>query len=165
MLDDLFTHGLEIVVCGTAAGDTSARLKQYYAKPGNKFWRTLFEVGLTPVQLEPAAYKRLLEYKIGLTDLVKGKSGMDKVLSRGDFGSAVLLEKVETYQPGHLCFNGKRAAQEFLLRKVDYGLQSETIGSTRIFVAPSTSGAANRWWDVEIWRELARLADRVSKQD
>jgi TDG/mug DNA glycosylase family protein len=134
-----------------------ARLKQYYARPGNKFWRTLFEVGLTLVQLEPSEYEKLLEYKIGLTDLVKGKSGMDKVLSQGDFGSAVLLQKVETYQPRYLCFNGKRAAQEFLLRKVDYGLQPETIGSTRIFIAPSTSGAANRFWNVEIWRELARL--------
>lgn len=162
MLDDLFTYGLRVVVCGTAAGDTSARLKQYYVKPGNKFWRTLFEVGLTPVQLESAEYKRLLEYKIGLTDLVKGKSGMDKSLRQGDYDVDALLEKIKTYQPRYLCFNGKKAAKVFLSRrKVSNGLQAETIGDTKIFVAPSTSGRAlEKFWDVEVWRELARLVER-----
>ena len=37
---------LKLVVCGTAAGDRSAQLGQYYAGPGNKFWRTLASLGL-----------------------------------------------------------------------------------------------------------------------
>ncbi len=156
MLSDLLAHNLNLVICGSAVGNTSARLKQYYAKPGNKFWKTLFEVGLTPVLLTPPEYEKLLQYRIGLTDLVKHKSGMDAGLSSDDFDRTALRPKIEQYQPRYLCFNGKRAAQEFLSRKVGYGLQPETIGATRLFVAPSTSGAANAWWNIEIWRELAQ---------
>jgi TDG/mug DNA glycosylase family protein len=57
-----------------------------------------------------------------------------------------------------LCFNGKRAAQEFFKGKaVDYGPQTERIGWTSVFVAPSTSAAANAFWDMRCWRELAAL--------
>jgi TDG/mug DNA glycosylase family protein len=157
MLPDLLADNLKLVICGTAAGNTSAQLKQYYAKPGNKFWKTLFEIELTPVLLAPAEYENLLEYQIGLTDLVKYKAGMDSGLLRGDFGCEAVQKKIDRYQPNYFCFNGKRAAEEFLLRKVEFGLQLETISRTRFFVAPSTSGAANGWWNIEIWRELARL--------
>jgi double-stranded uracil-DNA glycosylase len=162
MLSDLLTPNLKLVVCGTAAGNKSAELKQYYAKPGNMFWPTLFEVGLTPVLLKPSEYEKLLAYKIGLTDLVKHKSGMDTGLNALDFGQNLLRQNIEAYQPAYLCFNGKRAAAEFLLRKVEYGLLPEKIGSTQLFVAPSTSGAARGWWDIEVWRELAQLCNKGS---
>jgi TDG/mug DNA glycosylase family protein len=61
VLDDLLKHGLKLVVCGTAAGARSAELKQYYAGPGDKFWRTLFELGLTPRQLAPGEAELLLD--------------------------------------------------------------------------------------------------------
>ena len=48
MLEDLLAKDLALVVCGSAAGRRSAELKQYYAGPGNKFWRTLARTGLTP---------------------------------------------------------------------------------------------------------------------
>ena len=43
----------------------------------------------------------------------------------------------------------------------EFGVQVERIGATQLFVAPSTSGAANAFWDVEIWHELARRCDRT----
>ena len=70
---------------------------------------------------------------------------------------AELAKRIEKFEPKYLCFNGKRSAQEYLGKKVDYGLQDESIGDTKIFVAPSTSGAANRFWDIKVWRKLARL--------
>ena len=99
----------------------------------------------------------MVRYGIGLTDLVKGKAGMDHQLTAVDFDFESFRHKIIQYQPTYLCFNGKRAAQEFLGRKVAYGLQVESMGSTKIFVAPSTSGAANRYWNIELWCELARL--------
>jgi TDG/mug DNA glycosylase family protein len=157
MLPDLLRHHLKLVVCGTAVGNTSAQLKQYYAGPSNKFWKTLFEIGLTPVLIAPSEYEKLLDYEIGLTDLVKGKSGMDHGLKTADFASKTLVEKIKQYQPKYLCFSSKRAAKEFFQRRTEYGLQPEKIGKTRIFVAPSTSAVANRWWNVHLWQELAKL--------
>jgi len=50
----------------------------------------------------------------------------------------------------------KYAARGALERGVDYGLQPERIGGAAVWVLPSTSGAARRFWDVGPWRELAR---------
>lgn len=130
----------------------------YYAGPGNLFWPVLYEVGLTPVRLAPADFRQVLDYGIGLTNLVKSKAGMDSVLRSPDFENATVLRKMQQFQPRFLCFNGKRGAQEFLRRPVAYGLQPETVGVTRLFVVPSTSGAAKRYWDIQWWQEIAALA-------
>ena len=156
MLPDILEHDLRIVFCGTAVGEKSATLQMYYAGPGNRFWKVLIEVGLTPVRLEPKQYAELPKYGLGLTDLVKNASGPD---SRIDFTASaleVLRSKVLKFQPGILCFNGKKAAKEFPGRSVHYGLQRERIQNTRLFVTPSTSGAANGYWDVEWWFELVK---------
>ena len=155
MLDDLLREGLRLVVCGTAAGAKSASLKQYYAGPGNKFWRTLAELGLTPRQLAPGEAKLLLDFGIGLTDLVKGQSGADSTLDFKQAGPRALRDKVLAFQPAVLCFNGKKAAQVFFGTKaIAYGVQQERIGETTVWVAPSTSGAANGFWNPRCWQEV-----------
>lgn len=60
-------------------------------------------------------------------------------------------------------FNGKKAAQVFLCeRRVVLGLQTKQVERTRLFVAPSTSGAANGYWNVDVWYELAELVIGVA---
>ena len=44
---------------------------------------------------------------------------------------------------------------------IDYGAQRWTIGNTFIHVLPSTSGAANRYWDEASWFALAREVKTV----
>lgn len=158
MLDDLLARDLALVVCGSAAGRRSAELKQYYAGPGNKFWRTLAQVGLTPRVLDPSEYRLLLSFGIGLTDMVKGQSGADRELDYSGADPGAVRRKVLAFRPGCLCFNGKRAARAFLRRaRVEFGQQPERIADTVLFVAPSTSGAANASWNPAIWQRLADL--------
>lgn len=158
MLPDVLTSGLDLVVCGSAVGPKSAAVGAYYAGPGNRFWSTLASVGLTPRQLAPHEYHSLCDYGIGLTDLAKCITGVDRALPRDAYDPNSLRRKLEIHRPRFLCFNGKAPAKAFLDRKiVALGLQSETLGATAIFVAPSTSRAANAYWDVAIWRDLARL--------
>lgn len=162
MLNDLLAADLKIVFCGTAAGEVSAVRSQYYAGPGNKFWRTLYRIGLTPRLLLPAEYKELLDYGIGLTDVVKGQAGGDAFIDFGRSDREGLRQKVLNFSPAVLAFNGKKAGQIFLGRtKVDYGVQAEQVGGSRIFIAPSTSGAANGYWNVDYWHELAGLVQRA----
>jgi TDG/mug DNA glycosylase family protein len=114
-------------------------------------------IGLTDRQLEPAEYRCLLEYGIGLTDLVKDQVGSDKQIRFGAAGRFQLRATIQLYQPRYFCFNGKRAAQEFLSTPgVEFGVQRPRIGRTVLFVAPSTSAAAKASWDVSLWRDLAR---------
>jgi TDG/mug DNA glycosylase family protein len=157
VLPDVLVPGLAIVFCGTAVGAASARRRAYYAGPGNAFWRTLFEVGLTPRHLEPEEYKCITQYGLGLTDLAKTVAGSDEVLSDEHFDRDGLRAKIRRYRPRVLAFTSKRAAEEFLRHPVDHGLLPKQVGKTRLFVLPSPSGAARRYWDKKPWRDLARL--------
>ena len=162
MLEDLFTKDLRVVFCGTAAGTRSAQLQQYYAGRGNKFWKLLAQVGLTPKVLLPSEYRELLSFGIGLTDMVKGQSGGDADIDFKSAGRDELIDKIDRLTPKCLCFNGKRAAVVFLGQKiVEYGLQTDSVGATKIFVAPSTSGAANAFWDARRWQDLANLVNTL----
>ncbi len=157
-LPDVLGAGMRVVFCGTAAGARSARVGAYYAGPGNKFWRVLHETGLVPAVLGPEDFAQLTSYGVGLTDLAKRASGADRDLSAGDFDVAGLTAKVRRYRPGVLCFNGKAAAKAFLgVTSVGYGPAASPFEHTRLFVAPSTSGAANGYWDATHWHNLARL--------
>ena len=154
-LPDVLEPKLKVVFCGTAVGPVANRLQAYYAGPGNRFWWILHEVGLTPWQLEPQEYGRVREFGIGLTDLAKRTAATDPNLVPDDFDVGALSAKIRQYAPRALAFNGKRAAQEFLDHSAEYGRQQETSGTTALFVLPSTSARARRYWDESYWFELA----------
>jgi TDG/mug DNA glycosylase family protein len=148
--------GLRVVFCGTAAGEVAARVGAPYAGPGNRFWWVLHEVGLTPRELSPLEFRDLPTWGIGLTDAAKHVVGGDSVLRAADFDACAVVDKVTRYAPGVLAFVGKRAAREVLRKNpVKYGDQESAIGSSAVWVVPSTSGAARGFWDIEPWRNLA----------
>ena len=157
VLPDVLATGLKIVICGSAAGQKSADVGNYYAGPGNLLWETLFEIGLTPRRLAPEEWRTLLEYRIGLTDLVKDQSGPDAGVKFQ--GGKDLRRKIREYAPGMLVFNGKRAAKEYFdMPTVVYGLLPSMIGTTKLFVCPSTSAAAKSSWDPRWWDMMSKLA-------
>ena len=161
MLNDLLAPGLKLVFCGTTAGEVSAARGEYYAGPGNKFWPVLHEIGLTSRQLASSEYRNLLGFGIGLTDVVKGQAGGDADIDFGQSDPEGLKKTSHQFSPAVLAFNGRKAAQVFLgERRVEPGIQAECVGATRLFVAPSTSGAANGYWNVAYWYELAELVRR-----
>jgi TDG/mug DNA glycosylase family protein len=150
------------VFCGTAVSTRSAQIGAYYAGPGNQFWIALHEIGLTPHRLDPHEFRSLLQYGIGLTDLVKNRFGMDHHLAPSDFDPQSVRAKIMQFAPRGLAFNGKRAAKEFYsIKQIEYGRQPESLGTTVVFVLPSTSAAAyrfvptNRDESYTYWRELA----------
>jgi len=156
ILPDVLKKDLNIVFCGTAAGTASAKAKAYYAGPGNRFWVTLYRVGLTPIRIQPAQFQRVLEYSIGLTDIAKNVSGADKILRSDDFDAELLRRKIDRYRPRVVAFTSKRAAKAFFeVNSVQYGKQPVRVGKTTLFVLPSTSGAARGFWDESPWHQLA----------
>lgn len=157
VLPDVLARGLRIVFCGSAAGRRSAELGAYYAGPGNLFWPTLARVGLTPRQLQPEEFRALPAYGLGLTDLCKSRFGADAELDGSTDDPDGLRRKIERYQPDAVAFVGKRPAKIFLRRSaVAFGRQREVIGRSMLFVLPSPSGLARRYWDDRWWRALAQ---------
>lgn len=156
VLADVVKLGLKAVFCGTEPGQQSTQQGAYYADERNKFWGVLYKIGLTPKKLElinPEKLedrKKLFDCGLGLTDLLKKKD-----MTVAELGEE-LKKKINANRPSVLCFNGKQAAEFFLKRSVDYGKQPDKIGATEIFVLPSTSAAAGKYWDETHWRNLAK---------
>ncbi len=157
-LPDVIEPELVLVFCGTAASAVSARAGTYYANPSNAFWPTLHRVGITSRQFAPAEYRDLLPLRIGLTDLAKFSAGVDSTLASDDFGIEALREKIMQSQPQILAFTSKKAWRVCIgnaSAAVQYGQQRQRWGPTRLFVLPSPSGAARRYWDLGPWQALA----------
>lgn len=160
ILPDVLRPGLAVVFCGMAAGRKSARVGAYYAGPGNRFWKILFATGLTPRLLKPDEFRTLPEYSIGLTDMEKRQSGSDDELDLSAIDPQGLRDRIARYAPRILAFNSKTAALQFYGQKdIAYGLQEDRLGTTAVFVLPSTSGRNAHWGRLEHhWYDLARLA-------
>ena len=153
MIPDLLVNGLKLVICSVAADETEP-----YAAKANRLWETLATVGLTPRQLEPSEWQTLTGYGIGLTWLVeRDPSGQDRGM---DFeGGRELRRKMREWAPRTLVFNGKQAAKDYLqMPTVVYGLLPHKIGTTKLFVCPSTSAGAKGSWDPRWWDAMAKLA-------
>ncbi|HLI18623.1 MAG TPA: mismatch-specific DNA-glycosylase [Rhodanobacteraceae bacterium] len=161
ILPDVLSPGLQVVFCGTAPGTRSAREGAYYAHPGNRFWRALFETGMTPRKLQPREFRDVLEFGIGLTDVAKHAFGSDADLSPAAFDAAALRRKLARYRPRIVAFTSKNAARAGLAlgaRDMAYGEQPVTLAHSRVFVLPSPSGQARGFWNIEPWRRLAECA-------
>ena len=147
-----------MIFCGTAVGTASAVAGAYYAHPQNKFWKILHDTGLTPELLAPHQFRNLLHDRIGLTDLVKSHFGMDHQIPLPELRAAArsrLRASIAQYRPRFLAFTSKKAGQEFLGGKRELGAQAETVGDSRIWILPSTSGAANGHWRPDTWHQFA----------
>jgi TDG/mug DNA glycosylase family protein len=170
LLPDLLTPGLRIVFCGTAAGTVSAKLGAYYAHPQNRFWLALHAVGLTPRRLKPEEYPELPEWGLGLTDIAKHVSGMDRELpaqAHGPDASAAREAKVKAAAPKWLAFTSLTAGRRYLRRVAGFGEQPERIGQTRLWLLPSPSPTAGWNWErnKHWWRALADEAKRAEAID
>lgn len=157
-LPDQLRFNLRLVFVGTAASTRSASVGHYYAHPGNRFWRTLHEVGITSRWHEPSEFASLLELGIGFTDLSKSGAGMDHQIARQSFDVAGFKAKIQTWQPRTIAFTSKKAASLFYGKPtgaLSFGKQPSVDGFPVTFVLSSPSGAASGSWTLQPWRELA----------
>jgi double-stranded uracil-DNA glycosylase len=164
-LPDFLRPGLKLVFVGFNPGERSARIGHYYAGRGNQFWNFLFECGLVPESLRPEEDHRLLEYEIGLTDVVKRWSRSSNTLRAPDYREGVprLREKLRLAAPLAVAFNGKTAYERFSGRSARLGLQRTLVEGAKVFVLPSTSGrngSLTRAEKLKHFRSLARWVKR-----
>jgi TDG/mug DNA glycosylase family protein len=158
ILPDRLRPGLKLVFCGTAAGRKSAQTGTYYAHAQNKFWTTLYDVGLTPRLIAPAQYEELWGLDIGLTDIAKFTYGMDHQLPRDALGAdavSALKARIAKAQPAILAFTSLNGGRKVMGPKAVAGEQPQRLGATRVFILPSPSPLAANHWDITPWRELA----------
>jgi double-stranded uracil-DNA glycosylase len=161
-LPDQLRDNLRLVFVGTAASTRSARDGHYYAHPGNRFWRTIHEVGITPRRYQPSEFAALLDLGIGFTDLSKSGAGMDHQISAHSIDVPGFKMKMERYRPKTIAFTSKKAANLFFgkpTKLISLGRQHSEDGLADTFVLTSPSGAASGSWTLTPWRELADWID------
>src|SRR6266704_2995423 len=142
-LPDHLRKGMKLVIVGCNPSESSVRVGHYYAGRGNQFWPMLYEGGVVPEPFDYHDDKRVIEFGIGLTDLVKRPTRGVEELKREDFaeGRIVLSQKLEEFTPHVVAFNGKLTYEQFAQRKCKFGIQKELLYGARVYVLPSTSGA------------------------
>ncbi len=166
-LPDYLRPRLKLVFVGFNPGERSARVGHYYAGRGNQFWNFLFESGLVPERLGPEDDHRLLQFGIGLTDVVKRWSNSSHSLRAADYHHGIprLREKLKGAQAPVVAFNGKTAYERFSGHPAQLGLQRRTVEGAKVFVLPSTSGrngSLTRAEKLRYFRHLARWVRRHS---
>lgn len=159
-LPDRLAPNLRLWFVGTGAGPRSAQVGAYYAHPGNRFWPTLHQIGLTPERLDPMDFSRVLDLGIGLTDICKTAWGVDAKLPKAAFDPEGFRAKVSDLKPQAIAFTSKAAASQHLGRPtgaIMIGRQAKRPRDPgpEIFVLPSPSGLATSYWSIEPWQDVA----------
>jgi mismatch-specific thymine-DNA glycosylase len=170
-LPDYLRKGMKLVIVGINPSESSVRAGHYYAGRGNLFWPALYEGGVVPEPFDYPDDRRVIEFGIGLTDLVKRPTKEIEELKREDFaeGRIVLAQKLVEFTPRVIAFNGKLTYEQFAQRKCKYGVQKELLYGAQVYVLPAIRGqnAGRKAEHVKHFRNLARLVERVinAKED
>ena len=156
---------MKLVIIGCHPTESSVRVGHYYAGRDNEFWPIIFESGVVPEPFDYRDDKRVIEFGIGLTDLVKRPSKTAAEIAREDFaeGRIVLASKIEEYTPKVVAFNGKFAYEKFAQRTCKFGLQKEKLYGAQVFVLPSTSAqnATGSGVKLRYFKQLGALLSKL----
>jgi TDG/mug DNA glycosylase family protein len=155
-LPDLLQQGLAIVFVGANPSIFSAERGHYYARPTNRFWPALSRSRLSADarrclevdRLRPEHDAALLRFGVGFTDVVKRASISADELAPLDWeeGARSLARRLRRFQPQVACFQTREGFSAFMRgvvgtrRRIELGLQPESMGTTRLFLVPSPSG-------------------------
>ncbi|WP_024832249.1 mismatch-specific DNA-glycosylase [Ruminiclostridium josui] len=174
-LPDILAPGLKVVFIGYNPGLLSAKNRHHYSHKSNRFWRFLYESGLTPVRFQPEDDRKILELGYGSTNIVDRQTKAANEISTDEVieGSANLYRVLDTLKPRIACYVGigvYRAYASSILKvpasgvNVKPGLQSRSIlEDTLDFVCYSTSGLNSVPFEEQrkCFADLKKLLDSI----
>lgn len=165
---DVIAPGLKVLFCGINPGLYSGAVGHHFARPGNRFWPTLFAAGFTPRLLSPFEERELLAHGYGITNLVASATAAADELSADELvaGGRILARKVRRYRPACLAFLGITAYRAAFRRpRAALGRQEETIGGTVLWVLPNPSGLNAHFQRAELKALFAELRATVERRN
>ncbi|PLR98756.1 mismatch-specific DNA-glycosylase [Bacillus sp. T33-2] len=170
-ISDHLKENLDILFVGFNPGIQSSESGHHYANPSNRFWKILFEAGLTPRKYGAEEDYKLLELGYGLTNIVSRPSRTADEITKEEYkqGRQLLKEKIRVFQPGIVCFVGKGVYQQYSGKKknIQWGPQTDSVVLGTIdFVAPSSSGLVRMKLEevIEIYSKLPPLMSTLSRK-
>ncbi len=144
MARDLIQADLKLLFCGYNPSLRSGHTGHHYAHPGNRFWRLLHAAGITEKLYAPEEDGKLLELKIGFTNLCPRPTRRADELSREEIraGAAELRDRLERYRPRAVAYTGIGVYKWFrATSKAGWGVQRRpAVPGVTDVVVPSPSG-------------------------
>ncbi|MED4203943.1 G/U mismatch-specific DNA glycosylase [Neobacillus mesonae] len=162
-VNDRIKENLNILFVGFNPSIRSSETGHHFANPSNRFWKILYEAGLTPRKLEPLEDDCLLEWNMGITNIVARPTKAADEITKDEYkqGREILKQKIARLRPKIVCFVGKGVYLQFSRQKsAPWGMQKEAVVDGTIdFVAPSSSGLVRMKIEemVEIYKGLTAL--------
>jgi TDG/mug DNA glycosylase family protein len=157
---DVVGPDLAVLFCGINPGRTSGSLGQHFARSGNRFWKVLQAAGFTDRLLAPAEQHLLLDYRLGVTNLVDRttRAGADVGPAELTEGADRLAGKVERWRPAWVAVLGVVAYRRaFHQPRATIGRQPGNIHQARIWLLPNPSGLQARYQLPEMVGMFAEL--------
>lgn len=140
---DLIAPNLRVLFCGINPSLYSAAVGHHFARPGNRFWPTLYAAGFSDRLLSPFDDRELLERGYGITNVVARATAMASELSAEELrkGGQRLRAKVRRYRPQFVAVLGVTAYRAAFARpEAVLGHQPEQLSDAHIWVLPNPSG-------------------------
>lgn len=167
---NVLAPGLRVVFVGYNPSHTSFESGFNYAGKSNRFYKVLFQSGLTHRLYSPNESRQLFaDYGYGFTNIVSRPTARADELTKKDYdmGRLELRSTLEAYRPHIACYVGKGVYQQFSERRTNlpWGWQeSDVIDGIRDFVAPSTSGLVRMKLQeqVEIYQKLRPVVEGLA---
>jgi len=139
-LPDYVSANMRMLICGLNPSLNSADLAVGFGRAGNRFWPAALAAGVVGIDRDPI--DALVEHRIGMTDLVKRATPRAASLVKDEYTAG--LERLERLcawlRPRVVCMVGLAGWRAAADRKAVAGWQSRSLGESRVYVMPSTSG-------------------------
>jgi TDG/mug DNA glycosylase family protein len=166
VMQDILAPNLKVLFCGINPSLYSAAVGHHFARPGNRFWRTLHGAGFTDRLLMPVEDRHLLDFGYGLTNIAQRATARADELTPEELiaGHQQLSEKVQRYQPQFLAVLGVSAYRiAFDRPKAAMGEQPELLQGAQIWVLPNPSGLNAHYQLEGLTRAYQMLRDAVEE--
>jgi TDG/mug DNA glycosylase family protein len=140
---NIIAPNLKVLFCGINPGLYSAAVSHHFARPGNRFWPALFAGGFTPRLFSPFEERELLTLGYGITNIVGRATATADQLSPDELrsGAKSLRRKILRSHPKILAIVGVGAFRiAFNQPRATFGLQTISIGPTKLWLLPNPSG-------------------------
>ena len=161
---DVIATGLRVLFCGINPGLYSAAVGHHFARPGNRFWPTLYAAGFTPRLLSPFAERELLPHGCGISNIADRATAAADELTVAELarGARRLVRKVQRFRPSVVAVLGVSAYRLAFGRKdAPLGPQEQKLAESRLWVLPNPSGLNAHYRGADLVRLFTELRESL----
>ncbi|HEV2971063.1 MAG TPA: G/U mismatch-specific DNA glycosylase [Pirellulales bacterium] len=164
---DVIDHGLQVLFVGINPGLYSAAIGHHFGRPGNRFWPAMHAGGFTPRVLPPFEEIRLLDYRLGITNIVGRATATADELTRAELQQAAkrLERKVRRYRPRFVALLGLTSYRAAFGRpRAVLGRQPERLAGATLWLLPNPSGLNAHHQPADLARLFKELQAAVEEE-